>query len=56
MKDEKKESQDKNNTRVGSIVIAKVGKMEFKERSRRSRWLRKKNLGCVQYVLWKKSF
>ena len=56
MKEEKKERQGKNKIRVGSIVTAKVGEMEYMERARRSIWLRKETMVCVQSVLGKKSF
>ena len=56
MKDEKEERWGKNKIRVVSIVTAKVGEMEHKARVRRNRWIRKETMGCVQYVLWNKSF
>ena len=54
MKEEKEERQGKNKIRVGSIVTAKVGGIEYKARVWRSIWMRKETLGCVQYVLWNK--
>ena len=56
MKEEKEERRGKNNIRVRSIVTSKVGEMEYKARVRRSIWMRKETLGCVQYVFGKNIF
>ena len=52
----KEERQVKNKIRVGSMVTAKAGEMEYKSRARRSRFLSKETLVYVQSMLGKKIF